>query len=307
MHSHLRGGLALSLLLAQVAVAVAEPDGAQRARRAYAELRYDDARREVDALLARGGLARADLLAAWALAAELACILDGPAKGEEAFRRLLVLDPDYRGPERDTPVFLQPLARARAWVQANGRLRVRHRAPVAGGGPLAVAVEIVADPLAMVSDLRVHWRFGARGPFQRLPGDGLRRQLDEPAPGTTLQYYLEVVDAAGDVLWQAGAAGAPLIVRAVAPLADAPPAPASRRGPPLAVIAAAASSGAFLAGGIAFDVAANREYDQLESSCAPGCTGDDLAAFHRRERAAVGLYAAAGIAAAAAVALWWLR
>lgn len=308
MHSHLRGGLALLVLLAQAVVAVAGPEGAsQRARRAYAELRYDDARRELEALLARGGLGRADLAAAWALAAELACILDGPAAGEEAFRRVLVLDPDYRGPARDTPVFLQPLARARAWVQSNGRLRVRHRPPVAGGGSLTIAVEVAADPLAMVSDLRVHWRFGARGPYQELPGDGLRRPLDEPAPGTTVQYYLQVIDAAGDVLWQAGSAGAPLIVRGVARLAAQPAARSPRRGPPGALIAAATASGALFAGGVAFDVAAAREYDHLESSCAPGCQGDDLAAFHRRERAAIGFYAAAGVAAIAAAWLWWVR
>jgi hypothetical protein len=299
----------MALLALVSSIASAGPAELERARKAYGELRYDAARRELDALLARGGLARTDLVAAWALSAELACILDGADAGERAFRRVLVLEPDYRGPERDSPVFLSPLARAREWARTAGRLRIRHQVPVArrDARPLEIAVEVAADPLGMVADLRVHWRFGARGEYQLLGGDGLRRRVDEPAPGTSLQYHLEVVDTAGDVLWESGSASSPLVVRTLDRLVSAPPPSARSRRPPVAVIVAAAAAGAFLAGGIAFDVAAKSEYDDLEMRCAPGCTGDDLDGFHRRERAAVGLYVAAGAAAVTATSLWWFR
>ena len=203
------------------------------------------------ALLARGGLGRTDLVAAWRWRPSWPASSTVPSAGEQAFRRLLVLDPDYRGPRARQP----GLPRA-----AGARERV-------GCGPTAGCACATIDPPRAASRWRSRWwsptirctwcrtcaSTGGSAPAassSSCAGDGLRRLLDEPAPGTTLQYYLEVVNAAGDVLWQAGSASAPLVVRAVARLATetngrrrgaARRSPSSRRPPAPALCSPAGS------------------------------------------------------------------
>lgn len=302
---------ALAILLGAGAMPAAHGQPAHRevaaARQAFNELRYAAARAELDAAFARGGLGRDDLVAALALAAELACVLDGAAAGEQAFRRVLVLEPDFRGPERDSPVFVEPFVRAREWAATAGRLRIDHRAPTPAEHNLALSIEVVADPLGMVADLRVYRRFGPRGDFERAPGDGFARRVEAPAPGTTLEYHLQVVDSAGNVIWQAGSIERPLVVRGVERLKGDAGDATSRGGIPVSVAWTAAAAGAFLAGGVAFDVAAHREYDALQASCAPVCMEDDLSDLQFRRNAAIGLYVAAAAATVTAVVAWWLR
>src|SRR5262245_24729385 len=117
--------LAAALLLATLAhpapARSAEPPSLKSASRAVRELRYADARDDLDALLKSGGQPRERFLAILALNAEVVAVMDGAEAGEREFRRLLVLDPT-RTPSRRTPVLLVPFERARKWVASNGPL-----------------------------------------------------------------------------------------------------------------------------------------------------------------------------------------
>jgi hypothetical protein len=336
--------LALALTVACLAVrpAAARSDGPSpltAAQRAIRELRYEDARAQLDRAIKRGHHSRRELIALYALRGEAAAIVDGPSVGESEFRRLLVLAPDH-APPRNTPVFSVPFAQAQRWVAAHGRLQVEHQPPDAArpNAPTPIAVAVVSDPFAMVAGARLLYRLGADEPWAQVAGLSLQTWLPPVAAGGTIAYYIEVVDAADDVLAQLGSADEPLSLEASS---ESPPPPAALPSPKarLAAVAPPASvaraalgpqsivasdtpaprgharpqqvAGGVIAGlglgalaaAIGVDVTGRQQYDALASSCAPSCSQSAVDGLRLRENAAIGLYASAGAAITTSVIL----
>src|SRR5436189_3273706 len=116
--------VALAVVLSGALATAAEPPALDSAVKAVRELRYPQARAELDALLKAGGHPRDRFVEILALHAEVVAVMDGPDAGERAFRRLLVIDPQHAPPSRRSPVVATPFERARKWVAANGALQV---------------------------------------------------------------------------------------------------------------------------------------------------------------------------------------
>ena len=297
-------------------------------QRAIRELRYDDARAELDQSLRRGHYGREQLVALYALRGEVAAVLDGPAVAEAEFRKLLVLMPEHGPPSRATPVMNLPFQQARRWVNEHGHLTAEER--ILGTPrenlPTTVAVALTSDPLAMVARARLFYRENAAEPFAVAGETTLRQTLPALSPGGSCEYNLELLDAADDVVLRLGTSDTPLtielpraeVARAErAPLQREPaarlpllevrrmPAPDRPRVRPLAIAGfTIAGFGALsLASGIGVDVDGRQQYDGLVRSCAPGCSNASIAQLHQYESAAIGLYTTAGLTLAASAAL----
>lgn len=316
------------LLLVLVALAparlaaAADFDGAEKALR---ELRYDDARARLEAIAAAGNLARAELLELWALQAEVACVLDGAVAGERAFRKLLVLDPNHAPPRIDSPVFRQPFERARRWVSENGTLEIELNAPpeAASGAPTPLAIRAASDPLGMVAAYRLIYRADAEPTWRRLPASSGAPSLPPARRAHELRYYVEVLDAAGDVLIAAGSADEPLLLRVAAPPTTprpAAPPPASPHPVAVAPVVTApmppprhplrrdalivgSASLVVLALAVGLNLAAHAEGDRLLNLCAPNCTSAQVSRLHGEEGAAIASYSLAAAGAAVTVVL----
>jgi hypothetical protein len=303
------------------------------AQRYMRELRYESARSEVERSIRRGHHTRKELVALYALRAELASIMDGPSVGESAFRRLLVLAPEHT-PSRSTPIFAGPFAAAQRWVKAHGPLAVEHTvAPPRPGSNTPIAISVTSDPFAMVAGARVRHRPLGEDAWVGVPGLSMRPWLPPIAPGTVLEYYIEVVDASDNVLVQLGSSEAPMSVEAPGPPPPPPPPPAAPSKPtapanmaatlapppvadPPAAPAAASlvaarprplprgyliSGGVLtavglgaLAAAIGVDVSGRQTYDNLTMTCAPSCSQSAVDGLRVSEAAAIGLYVTAG-------------
>jgi hypothetical protein len=325
--------VALALLFAEPLARARSGEPLASAQRHMRELRYESARSEVERSIRRGHHTRKELVALYALRAELASIMDGPSVGESAFRRVLVLAPDHT-PSRATPIFAGPFAAAQRWVTAHGRLAVEHTvATPRPGSNTPVAITVASDPFAMVSGARVRHRVLGEDAWVAVPGLSMRPWLPPIPPGTVLEYYIEVVDASDNVLVQLGTAEAPMSVEAPGPTPPAPsPSPAASKPiapanvppaltpPPVADPPAPAAAslvaarpprpvprGYLISGGvltavglgalaaaIGVDVSGRQTYDNLTMTCAPSCSPSAVDGLRVSEAAAIGLYVTAG-------------
>lgn len=292
------------------------------ADRAVRELRYEDAQQLLDGALQRGHLSREELIAVYALRGQVAAVADDASAGESEFRRLLVLDPEHAAP-RATPVISGPFAQARRWVALHGRLRVDLKPPSdpRPGVAARLALAIMSDPFAMVEGARVFYRTGDEASFTAGASTALRPTLPPLAAGEAVDYYVEVLDGAENVLMRIGTPDEPLHLELAAPpaprrptvakvaavvSAPPPPLPHARHGRGL--WAAGGTVGAIgvgaLVAGIAVDVTGRRSYDALLSSCAPSCSAGDVDRLHQKESAAIALYTTAGVSLATAAVLF---
>lgn len=313
--------LVVALLCAATGAGSARADPTrplQVARKALASLRYADAQAALEEARRGGGLARAELLEILAMSAEVTAVLDGPEAGELAFRRLLVLDPAHPGPARKTPVFQEPFRSARAWVRTAGSLRVEHARPSPRPHrPIGVAIQVVADPLAMVSAIRVRHRTSGTAEPAETTSEGLRATLPPAPPGATVEYSIDVLDRDRNLLLSLGGPPTPYRIN-VGPDLDVKEAP-SRASPlegPEAdrirprrswYVPAAIGSGGLLVAGAVVDVLAAREYESLEDRCAPACPSGEVSTFRTERTIATVLYVGAAAGAAATLVLWLLR
>jgi len=116
------------------------------ARRAIADVRYDDARRLLVEVLARGGSRPEELREIYELSAVTAVVLGQVDLAEQYYRRLLALDPAASLPAGASPRLRDPFVAAQAYMAAHGRLEVR-----AARRGAAIEVTVVSDPLGMVA------------------------------------------------------------------------------------------------------------------------------------------------------------
>jgi hypothetical protein len=320
--------LALGLLAATAWARTDTRTVLEEARRALKELRFEDALAELDTALRRGGHTRADLLALLALHAEVDSVASGPAASEAEYRRLLVIAPNHPPPARDTPIFTVPFARARRWVESRGALEVQHRltrAPAPNQAtPLLVTVS--SDPLAMVDGARLYHRLRTGEPFALVAGNTLRPSLPPAPAGSTVEYYLEVLDERDDVVAtppsderddvvaEIGTAADPFVVELpqgqavrAAPLSILPatPDPSRSNGLRTSRWVVGAVGLAAIGAAIGADAAGHDDFNQLKRDCAPDCSTNPRYSRYQQERtAAIALYSVGAVVVTTSVVLF---
>jgi hypothetical protein len=311
-------GVWLSAALAHAAGAGASLEGAQRA---VSELRWAEARSELDALLRAGGLEREQLVRAYEMRAEVTAVLDGAEAAEREYRKLLALDPTHPPPRRGSPVFMTPYQRARRWVGEAGPLRLNHQPPAAVPVGVTIALRVqLHDPLGLTAAVRAVGEVGGES-FALSPP-----RLPPLGEGARASYRLDALDAGGSLLASLGAE-TPFAVRAEPPPATlatplpSPTAPAATQAvtaPPLSTASTApprrarlwqpavglgVSALALGGAAVGLNFAARSEFDSLQQRCKPNCTANDLSRLHAEEASGIALYTIAAVTGAASIVL----
>lgn len=291
--------LTAAAALALAPVRASAEDALETARGHIGVLQYAEAEAALEAFLAAGKARPAEVVEAYRLLGRVRAGLGDEAGAEEAFARLVALDPGASLPPGSSPKLTEPFARARARAGAGIALS-RELDPQRR----AVVLVVERDPLDMVAGARLLSEPGGAMIEQR----GADRLVLSPPPEAT-RVVLVAIDAAGNEL-----VALPAVDLAIA----AAPALAQRaEGTPLwarwqlwagaGVLFAAAGAGFGLAAAGAED-----ELDELTGRAASEPYTVEFAAAERAERraerfsvAANAGYALAAASGVAAIVFAW--
>lgn len=149
-------------------------------------------------------------------------------EAENAVRGLLVQQPDYEIPAKESPRFRDFFAQARTKWEAEGRpgivkevvaakpVVLRHGSPaqVEANTPLELRARL-EDPESRTGSVKLYYRVGTKGDFteSKASVEGASVKASLPASAVkppVIDYYFEVLDGGGTVIASRGDASSPL-------------------------------------------------------------------------------------------------
>lgn len=208
--------LVLVFFLATPAVALGEAADLETARAMIDRQEYDAGLEAFDGAIQSGELTREQLIAAYRGQAECAAALRQPDRAFEAFRRLLVVDPDYFLSTNESPLLREPFERAQLYWRENEAPRFDFEPPTSIPAGEAFAVEINLDRTTIpgVHDsLRLHLRHpDGRYIVREIPNGRLLIPAAVFEDLDVLQFYITLHDEYGNTAAMAGSEDAPLAV-----------------------------------------------------------------------------------------------
>jgi hypothetical protein len=194
----------------------------------FEEQQYEESIQTLSAALLRPSNTQAQKVEIYRLLALNYITLGRKDEAENAVRGLLVQQPDYEIPAKESPRFRDFFAQARAKWEAEGRPGIAKEEPtqkpvvLKHGSPTQVeagsSVELRArleDPDGRMGSVKLFYRSGSKGDFTELKasidGDSVRGSI----PGSAIKppvvdYYFEVLDGGGTVIASRGDASSPL-------------------------------------------------------------------------------------------------
>ncbi len=191
----------------------------------YDELRFEEALQVLSAALIRAGNSEAEQQTLYRLLAYTYLALGRDAEAEGAYRRLLVLQPDFEVTDA-SPRFRQFFAGAKERWETEGRpgisvappapVTIEHTSPPQGERETEVALEAqIVDPDGRVDHLVLAYRQGTSDVFRRVdatPGDGGWSVVipGEDVRPPLVEYYFEAIDGGGLPVASRGDIAAPL-------------------------------------------------------------------------------------------------
>lgn len=291
----------------------------QAARDAMDDLRYPDARTLLQKARQQPNLPREQLIEILWLQGLVAASLNQADGARAAFRALFAIDPEHR-PDRDyPPKIMSPYYEARGWIATTRPLGfARLPAELDAGRVKRIGVKIQADPLALVTAVRIHV-VGGETTEHALQGLTATRDVDAPS----VSWWAELVGERNAQLARVGDEQTPLVDTAAASEPAAPLAPVpvveERPASPLRSGAfAAAGVGAVSFGlGLVFGIRSNtlrqalagRTYDE-NGAVAGGWTQRESVGLELQQRREAGvanaMFVTAAVLVAAAVVLFVL-
>lgn len=221
--------MALAVLLAQGAPAQA--DSIDDAKTLVDASEYLKAREALTAALGSGANGRDELVEIYRLSGIVAGALGDAKAATAAFQRALVLAPDVKLPPGISPKIARPFAAAQKLAQQGTSLEIKSETATE---PPSVTVVVVADPLSMISRVRVSAVADGK-PAQTFDRPGSERTTVELPEAARLEVQVAVVDEHGNRLAELGSHEAPIVILGKAPppppLVRAPPPPPPARAP----------------------------------------------------------------------------
>ena len=291
------------------------------AREAMDDLRYPDARALLQKARQQPNLPREQLVEILWLQGLVAATLNQADAARSAFRALFAIDPEHR-PDRDyPPKIMSPYYEARGWIATTKPLGfARLPAELDGGRVKRIGVKVQADPLALVTSVRIHV-VGGETTEQPLQGLTATRDVD----AVSVSWWAELIGERNAQLARVGDESAPLVdtakvAEAVVPVAPAPPPVVQERPASPLRSGAFAAAGAGLASfglGLVFGIRSNtmrqallgRTYDE-DGAVAGGWTQRESVGLELQQRREAGvanaMFVTAVVLVAAAVALYIL-
>jgi hypothetical protein len=194
----------------------------------FEEQQYEESIQTLSAALLRPSNTPAQKVEIYRLLALNYITLGRKDEAENAVRGLLVQQPDYEIPAKESPRFRDFFAQARAKWEAEGRPGITKEEPVQKpvllkhGSPAQVEagtnIELRArleDPEGRTGSVKLYYRSGGKGEFAdaRAEVDGASVKATIPAAANkppVVDYYFEVLDGSGDILTTRGDQNSPL-------------------------------------------------------------------------------------------------
>jgi hypothetical protein len=199
--------LTVTALLWSANAAAASLPKVEEARKLIDDLELEAGLKALDAAEKNEGNDRAVVLEILTLQGIAWGTLGKDAKTRDAFRKLLVLDPDAKLPGDLPPRVRTPFFEAKEWASTNGPLAATPGAELGDGLVRAVKLTMEKDVLRMARLARFH-----------LKSDGAEQVVEVPftagkavAPigKTTVSWWAEVLNERKGVLFQVGSAKKP--------------------------------------------------------------------------------------------------
>lgn len=194
----------------------------------FEEQQYEESIQTLSAALLRPSNTQAQKVEIYRLLALNYITLGRKDEAENAVRGLLVQQPDYEIPAKESPRFRDFFAQARTKWEAEGRPGLSKEEPthkpvvLKHGSPTQVdagtSVELHArleDPDGRMGSVKLFYRSGSKGDFTEskatASGDSVRGSI----PGSAIKppvvdYYFEVLDGGGTIIASRGDASSPL-------------------------------------------------------------------------------------------------
>jgi tetratricopeptide (TPR) repeat protein len=203
-------------------------DLVQKGQAQFDEQQYEESIQTLSAALLRPSNTPAQKVEVYRLLALNYITLGRKDEAENAVRGLLVQQPDYEIPAKESPRFRDFFAQARAKWEAEGRPGIVKEEPtqkpvvLKHGSPTQVDpgtnVELRArldDPEGRTGSVKLFYRSGGKGDFTeaRADVDGASVRASIPAAAIkppVVDYYFEVLDGGGAVIASRGDASSPL-------------------------------------------------------------------------------------------------
>ena len=206
----------------------------QKGQAQFEEQQYEESIQTLSAALLRPSNSQAQKVEIYRLLALNYITLGRKDEAENAVRGLLVQQPDYEIPAKESPRFRDFFAQARTKWEAEGRPGIAKEEPtqkpvvLKHGSPTQVDpgtnVELRArldDPDGRVGSVKLYYRSGSKGDFTEAmaqveaasaQGQG---SVHATIPGASIKppvvdYYFEVLDGSGSVIASRGDASSPL-------------------------------------------------------------------------------------------------
>ena len=194
----------------------------------FEDQQYEESIQTLSAALLRPSNTKAQKVEIYRLLALNYITLGRTDEAESAVRGLLVIEPEYRLPETESPRFRDFFAQARQKWEDEGRPGLVKEAPpqkpitLKHASPSQVdpgeAVELrgkLDDPDGRVTSVRLFFRSGTRGAFKEAEatreGQSVRAQIPGSAVKPPLvEYYLAGYDANGEAIVSRGDPSGPL-------------------------------------------------------------------------------------------------
>jgi tetratricopeptide (TPR) repeat protein len=214
---------------AKPAVKPAQPqDLIQKGQSQFEEQQYEESIQTLSAALLRPSNTQAQKVEIYRLLALNYITLGRKDEAENAVRGLLVQQPDYEIPAKESPRFRDFFAQARAKWEAEGRPGITKEEPtqkpvvLKHGSPTQVdagsSVELRArleDPDGRTGSVKLYYRSGSKGDFSDALAQSEGASVRATIPGAAVKppvvdYYFEVLDGGGAVIASRGDASSPL-------------------------------------------------------------------------------------------------
>jgi len=137
------------------------------------------------------------------------------------FEHLLCLQPEAKLAKGLSPKVAKPFRRAQEKAKGITPFRLVHLPPseLPAAGGMELEVELVPDSLGMATGLTLRYRAGGRPSFGELRKEESGPMLlsvspGEIPPGADGEYFIQINDRYGGVLWEYGSAQSPIRTRA---------------------------------------------------------------------------------------------
>ena len=194
----------------------------------FEEQQYEESIQTLSAALLRPSNTSAQKVEIYRLLALNYITLGRKDEAENAVRGLLVQQPDYEIPAKESPRFRDFFAQARTKWEAEGRpgitkdeptqkpVVLKHGSPtqVEAGASLELRARL-EDPDGRMGSVKLFYRSGSKGDFTETKATASGESVRASIPGNAItppvvDYYFEVLDGGGTVIASRGDASSPL-------------------------------------------------------------------------------------------------